>query len=95
MSENKKKKTYVNIGQTKEGQFGNYVQLGKENPKFPQYDYKVQVRVTDSTGKVVGTFTNPNISLMDPRKRPGITEEQAEKIPSYVINDLVIVVKED
>jgi hypothetical protein len=64
----------------------SYIQLGTPKSKFEPVN--VRLIVTDLTGTVLADVTNPNLNAQDPRKRPGITEDQAKKIPAYVKAEL-------
>jgi hypothetical protein len=81
-------KIYTTVGALKEGQFGSYIELG-QNGKNEKYNYTVEVRVTKPDG-TKQTFKNPKVALFDPRKRPGIKDEELAKIPEWKLNDLVI-----
>lgn len=65
---------------------GSYIQLGTPKSKFEPVN--VRVIVTDLKGNVVKDVTNPNINVQNPRKRPGITDEQKSKIPDYLLAEL-------
>jgi hypothetical protein len=69
MSETKKK--WTKVGEVRKGKEGNHY-------------LKVAVRVAGKEVESVTLKTGQNLALFDPRKRPGITEEQAEKIPAFV-----------
>lgn len=92
MSEQTSKK-YITLGKHLKGKFGDYLQLGDANPRNPKYKYTVQMRVLDSDNNVVATLENPSINLRDPRSRKGISEEQAAKIPDFVLHELSATVK--
>lgn len=82
---------YVKIGTVMENEKGSYVILGdNRNPK-EEYNYSVELRVLDSEGKVVHEMTNGFLSVFDPRNRPGISDEQRERIPAKLLYELVAV----
>ena len=86
-------KKYVTLGKHLNGKFGNYLRLGDPNAKNPKYNHTVQVRVLDSDKNVVAMLENPTINLRDPRQRKDITQEQAAKIPEFILHDLSATVK--
>jgi hypothetical protein len=65
------KKKWTKVGEVRKGDKGNHY-------------LKVNVRVGGKEEASVTLKTGQNLALFDPRKRPGITEEQAAKIPAYV-----------
>ncbi len=76
-------KEWFNIGTIKTGKTGNsYLALG--NPKSKYKPLNVELVIKDPTGKVLATVTNPNLNVQDPRKRPGITDEQRDSVPSFI-----------
>lgn len=83
--------TKIGTVMTKKGKSGKYVVLGDENNKNEQYRTTVEIRVKDASGKVVAQTKNGYLQITDPRNRKGITEEQAEKIPSFVEAELFFV----
>ena len=81
------KQKWFKLGLIKKGKSGNnYITLG--NPKGKYEPLNVEVIVTDMSGKVLTKSTNPNLNVQNPRKRPGITVEQAERIPEYILAEL-------
>lgn len=52
----------------------------------------VNVTVTDESGNTVAQATNPFLHVQDPRKRPGATEEEVAKIPTWLKQELFLVV---
>lgn len=76
----------VAIGQLRETKKGTQViRLGNQNPDKPDYDYTVQIRVLDKTGKVIAKATNPWVNLINPHP----------KAPKFILNDLKIFVDEE
>lgn len=88
-----KKFTKVGSVQRKKDNSGSSVKLGVYN-KNPQFAQTVDIRVRDAQGNVVAGGTDVYLILQDPRNRPGITEEQRERIPSFIEQDLVLVTEE-
>lgn len=84
-------KQYIKLGAVLEGDKGPFIVLGNSKATDPKYNSTVALTVTDGDGNVLVEGNNGLISLFDPRKRPGITEEQANKIPAKVLYELVIV----
>lgn len=79
-------KEWVKLGAIKKSDKGSqYIALGIKGKYKP---CTVEVTVKDSTGKVIATATNPNITIQNPRKRKGITEEDAAKIPEFLLAEL-------
>lgn len=86
------KKKYTKVGAVLKGQKGNsFVVLGNTKSRNEKYNYNVEVRVTDSQGNAVTELRNGILSVFDPRKRPNITEEEAQRIPESVLFELFIV----
>lgn len=85
---------WVKIGQVvkKKDKDGTVIRLG--DTRNSKYSYSVDIRVTDSTGEVVYESNNPFVQVQDPRNRKGITEEQASKIPDFILFDLFVVEEE-
>lgn len=81
------KAKWIKLGQVKLGKTGNnYISLGTPKSKFEPVN--VRLVITDLQGKVLADVTNPSLNAQNPRKRPGITPEQAEKIPDYLLAEL-------
>lgn len=91
MAKGKGKFTKVGSILSKNGKPGSFVVLGDENNKNEQYRTTVEIRVKDSSGKVLAQTKNGFLTLLDPRNRPGISEEQSEKIPARLQAELFIV----
>jgi hypothetical protein len=70
---------------------GAFITLGNPTAKDKKYRYHTEVRVTDDDGNVLAYIKDGIISVQDPRKTPGITEERLEKIPAWLKHELVIV----
>lgn len=83
-------KKYTKIGAVLNMGKGPFVVLGNEKEKNEAYRYNVEVRVTNLKGEKVAYSKNGTLSLFDPRKRKGITEEQAAKVPAVVQWELVL-----
>lgn|SRR3990167_4454642 len=89
MSEQKSK--LVKIGQrlrSKEGKeylsFGSYSEE-KEWQRF------VEIRVTDGNGNVIArSKKNPALWLSDPRNSKRLSDENKSKIPSFVLEDILL-----
>lgn len=88
MAEQKKKK-YTKVGTVLDGKWGKFITLGDEKNPKADYKFDVQIRVTKADGTIV-QVKNGSLKMMDPRKRPGITEEQAAKIPESIVSELFI-----
>lgn len=82
------KSVYTKLGSVMQNDKGHYVVLGDSRNKNPQYNFTVEYRVLNNEGQVVAEGANGFLSLFDPRKRPGITEEQAARIPESVVYEL-------
>lgn len=82
-------KEWHKIGTIKNGKTGNkYLALG--SPKSKYKPVNVELVVKDLDGKVLATVVNPNLNCSDPRKRPGITEQQLGLIPDYVVAEVTL-----
>ena len=83
-------KTWVNnVGVLRKTAKGPYLLLGNPKGKDEQYRTTVTLTVKDFKGNIITEEVNPLISLQDPRKRKGISEEQAASIPEelrYVLS---------
>lgn len=91
MSEQKKSKT-VKVGQLLLSKNGKteYLVLGDNNPKTKnEYKYTVDVRITKANGEKV-VLKNPSLFLNDPRK----FAKNPEKIPDFILSDLVFIQEE-
>jgi hypothetical protein len=78
---------WIKLGSIKKGKTGNqYMALG--SPKSTYEPVNVTVTVKDLSGKVLAEVVNPALSIQNPRKRPGITEDQLNKIPEYLLADV-------
>lgn len=78
---------WIKLGTIRKGKKGNnYIALGTAKSKYEPVN--VKVTVTDLSGKVLAEVTNPSLNAQNPRKRAGITEEQAAKIPEYILAEL-------
>ena len=78
-----KNKEWLNLGSIKVGKTGSsYLQLGTAKSKYKPYNIKLVVE--DLDGKVLASVLNPNLNIQDPRKRPGITDDQKDKIPEWL-----------
>lgn len=74
------KAKYMNIGKIllrKDGS-GQFLPLGENNEKRPEYNCTVELRVKDASGKVVFQQVNPIISVRE------ASEEIQAKFPSLV-----------
>ena len=78
------------LGVVLKGDKGPFVILGDSKNKNPQYNYTVELTVKNAEGETVTSLTNPLLTLWDPRKRPGITEEQLGKINDKVRYDVMV-----
>ena len=63
-----------------------YLSLGTNKDKYMPVN--VELVVKDLTGKVLATVANPKLTVQNPRKRPGITEDQLSKIPDFILADV-------
>jgi hypothetical protein len=92
------KKTWIKVGSVLKsskprpdgGVQQPFVALGNAKDKYKPVT--VELVVKDATGKIIATTENGTLSIQDPRKRPGITPEQAAKIPETLRQDLFLVV---
>ena len=86
-----KKPTYVRLGSVlrKKDKNGSFIVTGNTYGE-EKYHYTVELTVKDSRGKVIAQATNPLISVQDPRKKPGLSEEQVEKIPQALMAELTL-----
>lgn len=94
---NVKKGRFVKVGAVlkKEGKVGSFIVLGDSQNKNEKYRTTVEVTVKDSSGKVLAKTENGFLTVLNPRLRPNITEEQAAKIPARLVSELFIVENND
>lgn len=86
------KAKWVKFGKVIKKQKGGVcVKLGDPDNKNSDFAYNIEIKVTDAKGKVVASTKNCFLNVMDPRKRPGITEEQISKIPASLVSELFFV----
>jgi len=76
--------TVLNVLDKKTDEMRKTIKLGQEGGNDPQYNYTVDIRITDSNGKVT-KLTNPWINLNTPHP----------KAPKTIINELQVFIKED
>lgn len=74
---------------------GVCVVVGDPNAKNQQYAYHVEFKITDASGKLLAQGKNGFLNVSDPRKRPGIKEEDAAKIPASLVSELFFVDNSD
>lgn len=78
----------------KKDRSGQTIKLGVPS-KNPKYQYFVDIRVRDSQGNTVAVGSDCFLRLLDPREREGITEEQKEKIPEFILKDVVLTISDE
>lgn len=88
-------KKFIKVGtvQAKKSGDGVTVSLGS-NSKNPKYATTTEIVVRDGQGNVLGKAQGGYLMVQDPRQRPGITEDQASKIPDWIKYELVLVTEE-
>lgn len=85
MSEKQSK--YIKVGEVRRSKKGsNYISLGSENPKKPEYNFEVQVMVKDAQGNKVALVRNPALFFSDPR-RPK-EDGTVPNIPDFIIENI-------
>ena len=96
MSEGTKSK-WVKIGAVVKKKNGKGVCIitGNQNATNVKYKFNVEITVTDGEGKKVASFKNALLNVSDPRKRPGIKEEELAKIPASLVSELFFVENND
>lgn len=85
------KKYKVGNVQLKKDRSGTTVALGNVS-KNSKYATNIEIIVRDGEGNELARSTNGFLKVENPRTRPGITEEQAAKIPDWIKNELYLVV---
>lgn len=74
---------------------GSSIKLGSPS-KNPKYAFTVEITVRDSQGNVVARKKDGDyLTVRDPRERDGITEEQAAKIPDFVLKDVLVIINDE
>jgi len=86
-----KKSKFKKVGAVLKGNKGSFIVLGNSKAKNEKYNYNVTLTLTDSKGELLAEQTNGLLSVFDPRKRPGITDEERERIPESVLMELFVV----
>lgn len=82
-----KKSIYVKVGEVRRSKKGNnYISLGSENPKKPEYNFEVQVMVKNSKGEKVALVKNPTLFFNDPRqpKKDGTVPN----VPDFILENI-------
>lgn len=94
---NDKKATFHKVGAVfkKKAKPGVVVTLGNSQAKSEKYRTSVEVTLFDAQGKKITSIKDGFLTVLDPRKRAGITEEQLGKIPQNLISELFIVENND
>jgi len=83
------KSKWLNLGSVRKGRSGNtYIQLG--SPKDKYNPVTVELIVKDPAGNVLAKVENPALNTQNPRKRPGVTEEQLAKIPEFLLANVTL-----
>ena len=95
MSEQKAKWHKVGAVVKKSNGKGVCILTGNSKAKDAKYQFTVELTVKDGNGKKLFSTTNPLLNVSDPRKRPGITEEDAAKIPASLVSELFFVENND
>lgn len=83
------KKFKVGNVQTKKDGVGTTIRLGSYSKNL-KYATSVQLIVRDGAGNIVADVKDGYLQVIDPRTREGITEEQAAKIPDFVLKELYV-----
>lgn len=86
--------------QLKMDKSGVTVALGNPKAKNEQYRTTVEVIVKDNKGNVLAKTENGFLQVVDPRKATNkdgtpLSEDQLERIPAWVKNELYLVVSDD
>jgi hypothetical protein len=76
--------TVLNVKDKKTDGYKKTIKLGQEGSNDPKYDYKVEVRITDGSGKVT-KLTNPWVIVKSPH----------EKAPKTILNELSVFVEDN
>lgn len=91
MSEEKKSR-WIKFGKViKKKNGGTCIVVGDPEARNPAFQYNVEVTIKNGSGKKVAEFKNGFLQVTNPRKRAGITEEQASKIPDSLLSELFFV----
>lgn len=82
-------KKYVKIGEVRKSKKGNnYIQIGSENPKKPEYNIEVQIMVKNAKGEKVALVKNPVVFFNDPR-RPK-EDGTVPNVPDFILETLTL-----
>lgn len=87
------KKKYTKVGAVLKGNKpgSSFIVLGNERANQPKYQTFVDMRVCTGDNQVLIETTNPAINVFDPRTRPGITDEERNRIPDNILFELFII----
>lgn len=85
------KKFKVGVVQSKKSGDGVTVKLGNYS-KNEKYATTTEVIVRDNQGNVLAHAKDGYLQVVNPRERDGITEEQRNRIPDYIRNELYVIV---
>ncbi len=78
---------WLKLASIKKNDKGNqYISFGNLKDKYQPLS--VELIVKDPSGAVLATVTNPRLTVQNPRKRPGITDEQKNKIPEFLLAEV-------
>ena len=93
MAENKGKFVKVGVVRTKADGEGNaFISLGDNyKKKDKKYELHTEIRVTDGNGDEVAYVKDGMLTVLDPRKNPRLTDDQVERIPSWLLKEIFIV----
>ena len=94
MSEPKSKWHKIGAVVKKKNGKGVCIITGNANAKDPKYQFNVQLTITDAQGNKVASVKNGLLTVSDPRKRPGIKDEDLAKIPASLVSELFFVENE-
>lgn len=79
---------WFKLGTIRRGETGNQYISFAPNAK-DKTPLTIEITVKDASGNVLSHVVNPkNLQVQNPRKRPGITPEQVEKVPEWLMAEI-------
>lgn len=81
---------FQKVGVVLRGDKGPFLVMGDSKAKSKNYQFEVELTVRDGNGKEVLRVKNPLLNMFDPRKRPGIKEEDAARLSDKLRYEVMV-----
>lgn len=72
---------------------GRFISLGDPNNR--KYPFSVDIRIRNNKEEVIFQGTDVIVNIQDPRDNPNLTEEQKERIPDFILEELTIIERDE